>query len=81
MNLLPTAQSVTLMRKIYMSGAIEKVFSNAPQEAYDQYAGMYGLSINIGGSEFTNSMMLIYLTVFALLFYFLSVLKLSKSKL
>ena len=81
LNLLPTAQSVTLIRKIYMSGAVEKVFSNAPKEAYTQYAEMYGLSINIRGFSITDSMMLIYLLIFAVLFYLLSVLKLLRSKL
>ena len=81
MNLLPTAQSVTLIRKAYMNGAIEKVFSRAPEEAYRQYADIYGLSINISGNELNASVMVLYLAVFAAVFYLLSVLKLSKSKL
>ena len=81
MNLLPTSSSVVLIRRIYMSGAIEKVFANAPQEAYDQYANLYGLSVHVGDKELGNPIMVLYLVAFAVLFYLLSVLKLSRSKL
>ncbi len=81
MNLLPTAHSVTLIRKIYMEGAINKVFEHAPEQAYTSYAHMYGLSIKIGDMELSNSLMLLSLALFAVLFYLLSVLKLSRSKL
>ncbi len=81
MNLLPTAHSVTLIRKIYMEGAVNKVFENAPEQAYTSYAQMYGLSIKIGDMELSNSLMLLSLAVFAIVFYLLSVLKLSRSKL
>ena len=81
MNLLPTAQSVTLIRRVYMGGAVNMVFKHAPEEAYQQYAVLYGLSIRIGRFEFSNFIMLLYLILFAAVFYLLSIWKLSKSKL
>lgn len=81
MNLLPSAHSVTLIRNIYMKGAIDKVFGNAPSEAYDQYAYIYGLEVNIGDYLMTPLMLILSMLLFGLLFYVLSVFKLSKSKL
>lgn len=95
MNLLPTAHAVTIMRKTYMQGAIDKVFDGAPAENYEAYASTFGLEITIGGFdvsfwfidftiksfELTSFHMILSLVLFMLLFYGLSILKLSKSKL
>jgi len=81
MNLLPTSSSVVLIRKIYMNGAIDKVFRNAPKQAYESYAETYGLAINLRGEEISNLAMIIYLIAFASLFYVLSIIKISRSKL
>ncbi|MBU1020232.1 MAG: ABC transporter permease, partial [Firmicutes bacterium] len=81
MNLLPTAHSVTLIRNIYMEGAIEKVFANAPQEAFDNYSYIYGLEVNIGDYTMSPLLLIISMLVFGAVFYVLSVMKLSKSKL
>lgn len=81
MNVLPSAHSVTLIRNIYMEGAIEKVFQNAPPEAFHEYAIIYGLEVNIGNFTMSPFVMVISMLVFAAIFYVLSVLKLSKSKL
>ncbi|MBN2605134.1 MAG: ABC transporter permease [Bacilli bacterium] len=81
MNVLPSAHSVTLIRNIYMEGAIAKVFEHAPQEAYDSYAYIYGLEVNIGDYTMSSLALVLSLVVFGLIFYVLSVWKLSKSKL
>jgi multidrug/hemolysin transport system permease protein len=81
MNILPTASAVTLMRRLFMDGAIDKVFSNAPQEVYDSYASIYGLNVEIGNKQFENWHMLLSLIIFMAVFYLLSVLKLRNSKL
>jgi len=81
MNLLPTAHSVTLMRNIYMKEPIALVFDGAPQQAYDNYSYIYGLEVNIGDFEMSNFHLVLAMIVFGLLFYLLSVIKLSKSKL
>ena len=81
MNVLPTAHAVTLMRKLYMTGAIDKVFSFAPSAAYDDYARIYGLSVRIGSTELSALTMLISMICFGLVFYILSVVKLKNSKL
>jgi len=81
MNSLPTSHSVTLIRRTYMSGAINKVFKNAPEDIYDNYADIYGLTIKINDTDISNTMMLLYLIVFALFFYILSIIKLKNTKL
>jgi multidrug/hemolysin transport system permease protein len=81
MNVLPTAHAVTLMRKIYMTSAIEKVFDGAPDEVYDNYANLYGLVVKVGDYEFSNLAMLLSVIGFGLVFYALSVWKLSRTKL
>lgn len=81
MNLLPTAHAVTLMRRVYMQGAVDKVFEGAPPGEYEAYARTFGLEITIGGFEFTNLYMVLSLLLFMAVFYGLSIWKLSKSKL
>lgn len=81
MNTLPIAHAVTLMRRIYMTGAVDKVFSNAPTEAYNSYANVFGLNANIGDFCFNSTEMLLSLISFGIVFFILSALKLSKSKL
>lgn len=81
MNVLPTSHAVTLIRKAYMEGAIDKVFGLAPQAEYDSYASVYGLVVKIGDYELSNLMMVLSLVTFGLIFYSLSALKLQKSKL
>jgi multidrug/hemolysin transport system permease protein len=81
MNVLPTAHAVTIIRRVYMEGAINAVFANAPQEAYDTYAYWYGLDVKVGSFEFTNLHMVLSLVIFMVVFFSLSVIKLSRSKL
>jgi multidrug/hemolysin transport system permease protein len=81
MNVLPSAHSVTLIRNIYMEGAIDKVFRNAPIEALEDYRFMFGLEVNIGDYLMSSFELIISMVVFGLFFYVLSVIKLSKSKL
>lgn len=81
MNALPTAHAVTVIRRVYMSGAIEKVFANAPEEAYNDYASFNGLDVVIGSHSLSSFEMVLSMVVFMLVFYALSVYKLSKSKL
>ena len=81
MNVLPTAHSVTIMRNIYMKQAIDLVFTGAPQEAFDNYSYIYGLEVHIGGFEMSNVHLLLAMVAFGVVFYILSVFKLSKTKL
>ena len=81
MNVLPSAHSVTLMRNVYMQGAIDKVFGDLPQYIYDEYAYTYGLEVNVGGYTAQNILLVFAMIAFAVTFYILSVIKLSKTKL
>jgi len=81
MNILPSAHSVTLIRNIYMEGAIDKVFSGAPQGVLENYTFMFGLQVNIGDYLLSPFQLVMSMVIFGLFFYVLSVVKLSKSKL
>lgn len=81
MNSLPTAHAVTVIRKIYMSGAIEAVFGNAPEGVYEGYASFNGLEVVAWGHQFSNFEMVLSMILFMVVFYSLSVWTLSKSKL
>lgn len=81
MNALPTAHAVTIFRRVYMANAIDAGFGGLPQESYDTYAYWYGLDITIGTFEMQSWHMVLSMVVFMLVFYVLSVLKLSRSKL
>jgi len=81
MNVLPTAHAVTVMRQVYMEGAIQKVFENAPPGFYEEYAAVYGLTVKIGNYQLATWQMLLSMAIFMLNFYSLSIFKLSKSKL
>jgi len=81
MNILPTSHSVSLMRRIYLEAPIEAVFGpNSSQDKTD-YLNFNGVNIFIGNHELSNIEMILGMFVFMLIFYTLSVLKLSKSKL
>lgn len=81
MNILPSAHSVTLIRNIYMKGAIEHVFTGAPPGVLEDYTFMFGLEVNIGNYTLSPFHLVLSMLVFGLFFYALSVMKLSKSKL
>jgi multidrug/hemolysin transport system permease protein len=81
MNLFPTAHAVTVIRRVYMEGAIDKVFTGAPTDIYDRYADLYGLNVNIGNFAMESWHMVLSMLAFMVIFYTLSVLKLSRTKL
>jgi len=81
MNVLPTAHAVTIMRRVYMAGAIDSAFGDLPEEAYETYAYWYGMDIYIGDFEMQNWQMLASMILFMVVFYILSVIKLRNSKL
>lgn len=81
MNVLPTSHAVTIMRRVYMEGALDQVLEVASQEFVSEYRSLYGLNIVIGNFEMQNWHMLLSMFIFMAIFYSLTVFKLSKSKL
>ncbi len=84
MNVLPTAHAVTLIRRIYMGGAMDHVFANPDENLQgfaSWYKSFYGLEVTVGNFELTNFHMFLSMVVFMLVFYSLSVFKLSRTKL
>lgn len=81
MNALPTAHAVSIFRRVYMQGAVDYVFEGAPEGVYQAYADTFGLNVIVGNFRFESWHMLLSMAVFMLVFYGLSVWKLSKSKL
>jgi multidrug/hemolysin transport system permease protein len=80
MSVLPTAHAVTIFRRVYMAGAIDEVFANAPDGFYEEYASVYGLNVEIGNFVMKDWHMLLSMALFMAVFYGLSLFKLSKSK-
>ncbi len=80
-SILPVSHAVTLMRRLFMAGAIDKVFTGADAQLYDSYASIYGLNVEIGNMQFESWHMLLSMIIFMVIFYALSVFKLIKSKL
>ena len=81
MNILPTAHVVTLVRSIYMEGAINNLFVGEAAAGYDAYASMFGLKISYGEFELTQFHMLMSIIMFMVVFYTLSVIVLKYRKL
>jgi len=81
MNALPTAHAVSIFRRVYMQGAIDFVFDRAPEGVYQAYADTFGINVVVGDFRFESWHMLLSMAIFMLVFYGLSVWKLSKSKL
>lgn len=81
MNFIPVAHAVTIIRQVYMRGAIDAVFGDLHPEAYNSYANIFGLTIYFGDYQMQPYQMVLSLFVFMGIFYSLSVLRLSKTKL
>jgi multidrug/hemolysin transport system permease protein len=81
MSVLPVSHSVTLIRKIYMGQALDLFFVDQSIPQYQEFLTDMGLEVNVFGHVMSSFEMVVSLIGFGLLFYVLSVLKLSKSKL
>jgi len=81
MNIFPTAHAVTLVRRVYMEDAMADVFQYADPLFVEEYKNIYGLNVQMFDHILTNFEMFLSLVLFMLIFYVLSVLKLSKTKL
>lgn len=81
MNVLPTSHAVTLVRRIYMSTAIDATFEGQEAWKLSNYSHVYGLDIYLGDFEMQGWHMLLSMVVFLLGFYLLSILKIRRTKL
>ncbi|MFO7968573.1 MAG: ABC transporter permease [Bacillota bacterium] len=81
MNILPTAHAVTIVRRVYMNEAVNEVFGGTTSDAYKTYAEFNGLTIKIGSFEMQEWHMILSMIIFMAIFYTLSLIKLSKTKL
>jgi len=81
MNMLPTAHSVVLMRRLFMDEVIDKVFQGYSGPEFVEFADDMGLNANVFGTQLSTLVMVLSLVLFGVVFYILSVLKLNKSKL
>ena len=81
MNMLPTAHSVVLIRRVYMDTAIEKVFGTYTGPEYVEFMNDMGLNATVFDYQFSSFEMFLSLLLFGVLFYVLSVFKINKMKL
>lgn len=80
MKWLPFTQTTSLMRQIMTRDALDLVFADAPSQAVQRYAEVYGIHLYHGGSRMTAPLMLFYVGACALAFLFLSFWRMRKHK-
>lgn len=78
MKFIPFTYSALWLRQIFTAAPMEMVFAGAPTEAVTQYADMYGINLYFGDTLVTPWMMAMIITGTGILFFALSIWRLSK---
>lgn len=76
----PAAHVASGLRQILMDSALLRVFEYAPVEAMQDYRMFYGVDISFGESMISLPVMVMYLIVFTIIFFTLSVFRINKIK-
>ncbi len=78
MKFIPFTYSALWLRQIFTAAPMEMVFAGAPAEAVKGYADMYGINLYFGDTLVTPWMMALIIAGTGLLFFALSIWRLSK---
>lgn len=78
MKFIPFTYSALWLRQIFTAAPMEMVFAGAPAEAVTQYSDMYGINLYFGDTLVTPWMMALIITGTGILFFALSIWRLSK---
>jgi multidrug/hemolysin transport system permease protein len=78
---VPATHAAALMRQIMTEAALEKVFSKAPPQIYEEFTTAYGVRVFFGGKEVLPPMMLLIIGVSGIIFLGLSVILMKRRKL
>lgn len=74
----PAAQIASALRQVLMDQPLAKVFGMAPESVLTDYRTFYGVDIILGETEISIGLMLVYIAVFTLIFFGLSVFRVNK---
>lgn len=74
----PAAHVASGLRQILMDSALLRVFEYAPVEAMQDYRMFYGVDISFGESMISLPVMILYLMVFTIIFFTISVFRVNK---
>ena len=78
MKFIPFTYSAVWLRQVFTAAPMEMVFNGAPAEAVKGYADMYGINLYFGDTLVTPWMMALIIAGTGLLFFALSLWRLSK---
>jgi len=79
-KLNPAAHAAVIFRQVFMTDSLKEVFGSAPASVADTYKLMYGVEMELFGREISPIVMILYLIGITLLFFGLSVYRLSRLK-
>lgn len=79
-KVIPVSHAAVLLRQVVMGAPIDAAFAGAPQQALDEFNSMLGVSYKIGDFVVTPLVSIVFLAVTGLLFYWLTMMRLSKKR-
>lgn len=79
-KLFPPAHAASLIRQAMMERYIPLVFSGAPAEAAEEFGAQLGVYYSIGSFEITPLISVLYVLIFSLLFFGLSIISLKRKQ-
>lgn len=79
-KVIPVSHAAVLLRQVVMGAPVEAAFTGAPQQTLDGFNSMMGVSYKFGDFAVTPLMSIVFLAVTGLLFYWLTMMRLSKKR-
>jgi len=76
----PAGQIAALFRKVLMEDPLDLAFENAPVETLEWYRKFYGIDLELAGGNQSILSMLVYILSITLIFYGLSIYRVSRMK-
>ncbi len=80
-SLFPVSYSASMLRRIFTSEPLQKVFNNASSTTLNDYKVFWGIKLMFGKTELGWSFMIIALILIGIIFYGLSIIRVSRNKL
>lgn len=79
-KVIPTSHMASLFRQVLMEQPIASGMANAPAEVVREFQEVMGMTLHIGDTEISIWMSLAFILVVTVIFYILSLMKLSRKK-
>lgn len=78
---VPASHGTALMRQVFATEPLAKVFAGAPADVLQHFRAMYGITLQAGGKDLPAGIMMLVLAGSGVLFLLLSIIKLQHKKL